>query len=98
MRPDLAAQKPYLATVRSMMKDTEKHISWVVYRMTLRGKLSGIGAVCEQTEWDALEQIKPGYHILVRAGIANEGEAEQLARSIPVEAIGPPAESKLPRR
>ncbi len=57
--------------------------SWVVYRMTIRGKASGMNAVCEQGEWDAMERIKPGRHTLIRAGIANEGEAEQLARSEP---------------
>ena len=63
------------------MRNTEKSRLWVVYRMTIQGKPSGMSAVCEQGEWEALEQAKPGYHTLVRAGIANEGEAERLARS-----------------
>lgn len=64
---------------------TEKLVSWVVYRMTLHGKQSGMSAVCEQDEWDAMEISRPGYHTLVRAGIANEGEAERLARAtVPV--------------
>jgi hypothetical protein len=54
---------------------------WVVYRMTIKGKPSGISAVCEQDEWDAMERERPGHHTLVLAGIANEGEAERLARS-----------------
>jgi hypothetical protein len=66
------------------MRKTEKVISWVVYRMTIRGKPSGMSAVCEQAEWDAMERAQPGYHTLVLAGIANEGEAERLARSGPV--------------
>lgn len=80
------------------MKDTEKRISWVVYRMTLRGKTGGVGAVCEQTEWDAMEQRKPGYHMLIQADISSEGEAEQLARRLPVDDSDPPAEIKHLRR
>ena len=34
----------------------------------------------EQGEWDAMELSKPGYHTLIRGGIATEGEAERLAR------------------
>jgi len=63
------------------MRSTEKPMLWVVYRMTLHGKEGGMGAVCEQAEWDAMERERPGYHTLVQAGIANEGEAERLARS-----------------
>jgi len=63
------------------MNETEKAVSWVVYRMTLRGKPVGVHAVCEQSEWDALELSRPGYHTLLKAGITNEGEAERLARS-----------------
>ena len=62
------------------MRRTEKSLLWVVYRMTMHGKPSGLGAVCEQGEWDAMERERPGYHMLVLAGIANEGEAERLAR------------------
>jgi len=63
------------------MKKTEPSLSWVVYRMTLRNKTTGMSAVCGQEEWEAMELAKPGYHTLVRAGITNEGEAERLARS-----------------
>jgi hypothetical protein len=63
------------------MKKTEQSMSWVVYRMTLRGKTNGMNAVCEQAEWEAMELAQPGYHTLIQAGIANEGEAERLARS-----------------
>ena len=58
----------------------EKSTSWVVYRMTVHNKPAGMTAVCEQTEWDAMERERPGYHQLIRAGIANEGEAERMAR------------------
>ena len=38
--------------------------------------------VREQSEWEAMELARPGYHTLVRAGIANEAEAEALARDM----------------
>ncbi len=63
------------------MPSTSKPESWVVYKMTLHGKQVGINAVCEQAEWDAMELARPGYHQLIQAGIANENEAERLARS-----------------
>lgn len=53
---------------------------WVVYQMTLHGKHTLMNVVCEQTEWDAMELARPGVYTLVRCGIANEGEAEKLAR------------------
>jgi len=65
------------------MRKTEKILTWVVYRMTLHGKPGGLSAVCEQSEWDAMELARPGYHTLVRDGITNEGEAERLARGAP---------------
>jgi hypothetical protein len=68
----------------SMMRNTEASTLWVVYRMTVRGKTAGVNAVCEQREWEAMERAQPGYHILIQAGITNEGEAERLARSSPV--------------
>ncbi len=54
--------------------------SWVVYRMTVSGKIPGANAVCEQSEWDVMERERPGYHVLIRTGIATEEEAEKLAR------------------
>jgi hypothetical protein len=62
------------------MANTEKIVSWVVYRVSLHGKPVGVHAVCEQTEWDAMELAQPGRHTLVQTGITNEGEAERLAR------------------
>jgi hypothetical protein len=76
------------------MRKTEVTPLWVVYRMTMHGKLSGMNAVCQQSEWEAMELSHPGYHTLVRAGIANEGEAERLARSSPTgNEIGKSAEA-----
>ena len=57
-----------------------KTVSWVVYKMTVRGNPDGMKAVCEQSEWEAMELAQPGYHTLIQAGIANEAEAERLAR------------------
>lgn len=71
------------------MNHPEKFLSWVVYRMTLHGKVCGMSAVCEQGEWEVMERIKPGYHTLVQAGIANEGEAERLARSVAADLCKP---------
>ena len=68
------------------MRTTVVCRSWVVYRMTLHGKPGGLNAVCEQSEWDAMELARPGYHTLVRDGITNEGEAERLARGAPATA------------
>lgn len=54
--------------------------SWVVYMKTQHANKSALNAVCEQSEWDALELSRPGYHTLVQAGIANENEADKIAR------------------
>ena len=54
--------------------------SWVVYQMPVKGQPAGMNAVCRQREWEAMESARPGYYTLIRAGIANEGEAERLAR------------------
>ena len=67
------------------MSKTEKVVSWVVYRMTTHGKPNGVYAVCEQSEWEAMERAAPGYHRLILAGITSEGEAERLARSSPLD-------------
>jgi hypothetical protein len=81
------------------MRQTEKLESWVVYLMTVHGKPSGRRAVCDQGEWDAMECARPGYHTLLLAGIATEGEAERVARSGPAnENTGKPSEPKSPRR
>jgi hypothetical protein len=53
---------------------------WVVYRMTVRGKVAAVNAVCGQAEWAAIERAQPGARTLLRGGIASEGEAEQVAR------------------
>jgi hypothetical protein len=69
------------------MSQKQSSAGWVVYRMTINGKLSETNAVCEQSEWDAMEMARPGYHALVKADIPNEGEAERFART-PATAAG----------
>jgi hypothetical protein len=69
--------------VKALMVKAPKVVSWVVFRMTVPGKLGGANAVCDQAEWEAMELAQPGFYTLIRAGITNEGEAEKLARSEP---------------
>jgi len=65
------------------MRKTEKIVSWVVYRMTMHNNpISGV-AICEQSEWEEKDLARPGYHTLIRGRIANEAEAEMLARIQP---------------
>ena len=58
--------------------------TWVVYQMNLRGKFVGGNAVCEQTEWDAIESAAPGLHRFIQGGFGNEADAERLARLTPL--------------
>jgi hypothetical protein len=51
--------------------------------MTVQGNPNGVVAVCEEAKWDAMERDRPGQHQLICRGIANETEAEKLARSQP---------------
>ena len=81
------------------MSKTEKSTLWVVYRMTIHRKATGLNAVCEQGEWEAMERAQPGYHTLVLAGITNEAEAERLARSTTMDGdTNQAGEMKLPSR
>jgi hypothetical protein len=61
------------------MRQSNKATSWVVYETPATARMSTMKVVCEQDEWDRLMLDKPEF-TLVRAGITNEGEAEQLAR------------------
>jgi hypothetical protein len=58
--------------------------SWVIYRMTLHNDAVRRPAVCLQSEWDAMEKTRPGYHSLIQAGVPSEGEAERLARELAI--------------
>jgi hypothetical protein len=78
------------------MRKTGNSVSWVVYLVTMRGKPSGMAAVCEQSEWNAMERAQPGHHKLIRGEIASEGEAEQLARNQPAPDSPAPAPELSP--
>ncbi|HEY2787499.1 MAG TPA: hypothetical protein VGJ05_21260 [Fimbriiglobus sp.] len=54
--------------------------SWVVYQLSIKGKPEMMRAVCEESEWEAMERDRPGVFTLIQSGITNEGEAERLAR------------------
>jgi len=66
-----------------MVKQEASNVTWVVYLMTMHKRTEKICAVCQQNEWDAMELARPGYHHLIRGGIATEVEAEKLARCDP---------------
>ena len=60
---------------------SKKNETWVVYLMTGK-QTNGMKAVCQESEWDAMEKAKPGEHQLIKRGIASETEAELLARGV----------------
>jgi hypothetical protein len=65
---------------------------WVVYQRAVRGRngvVATLRLTCTQREWDAMERARPGQQSLVRAGIANESEAERLARGAAGDAPKP---------
>jgi len=84
------------------MRRAETCMAWVVYRMTLPKQAIGGNVVCEQSEWDAMELARPGYHVLLHTGIKTEQEAEKLARGTagdpPIRGAkkGPPVSPLLP--
>ena len=60
--------------------------AWVVYSMPVKGSPDGMRAVCEQSEWEAMDRARPQHFTLIQSGIVNEGEAERLARGSSGEA------------
>jgi hypothetical protein len=60
------------------MRQQSKPRSWVVYLTPV--DQGAVRAVCEQNEWDRMEAARPGHYTLIRGRIANEAEAEKLAR------------------
>jgi hypothetical protein len=54
---------------------------WVVYQTPPIGKDGPGTVVAERAEWERLERERPGQFLLLRAGMATEGEAEQFART-----------------
>src|SRR4051794_38002807 len=81
---------PRAAAERDSMRPIETAGPWVVYRMPIRGKDGGMAALCSQREWDDMDRVQPGHFTLIRAGIANEGEAERPPRSPPPPRPAPP--------
>jgi hypothetical protein len=76
----LSAHREDLLTTKRQAADPAG-ITWVVYLVTMRSGLgNGSRAICERTEWDAMELRRPSYHTLVLEGITSEAEAERLAR------------------
>jgi hypothetical protein len=73
------------------MPTTTRSTSWVVYGASIRGKATGLAAVCNQGEWEAMERAIPGGQPLIKAGIATEGEAERFARTAVVHVAVPTA-------
>ena len=69
---------------------------WVVYRMPVKGSEDGANAVCSQDEWAEMEQARPGYRRLLRAGIRSEAEAERLARGTSGDTIPRGAPHRVP--
>jgi hypothetical protein len=61
------------------MRPSAKIEKWIVYE-TISGPNTGIRSVCTTGEWSELELRKPGENRLVQNGIANENEADKLAR------------------
>jgi hypothetical protein len=65
--------------------------------MTMPKQAIGGNVVCEQSEWDALESARPGYHTLLHSGIKTEQEAEKLARGTAGDSFGRGAGRKMAR-
>jgi hypothetical protein len=61
------------------MRESPKVQSWVVYE-TVSGSMIGTKSVCSADEWKVIEARELGRTRIVREGIANENEAEKLAR------------------
>jgi hypothetical protein len=57
--------------------------TWVVYERLIHKQDTGPNAVCEQSDWDDMERIRPGSQNLIKAGIATEQEADRYARNGP---------------
>ena len=76
----------------------KKPVTWVVYERLIKGVPSGSNSVCEQREWDEMEEQRPGDNVLIKSQIANEGEAERFARKRSDESAADRQPVKPPRR
>jgi hypothetical protein len=63
---------------RAVRKSDEEQL-WAVYEVA-KGKHAGIRMMCRQSQWEAMAVSTPDANILIQGNIANEGEAEKLAR------------------
>jgi hypothetical protein len=54
--------------------------TWVVYLTVTKWSPDGVRAVCGQREWEAMDAARPERFTLIQGGIADEAEAERLAR------------------
>jgi hypothetical protein len=55
---------------------------WVVYLMTISKNPDGMRAVCEQSEWDAMELNRPGYHKLMRRSVLGGERIDECQRVV----------------
>lgn len=78
------------------MRSSQICTAWVVYRMTMPKQVVGGNVVCEQSEWDAIDAARPGYHTLLHVGIKTEQEAEKLARGTAGDSFGKGGKKKPP--
>ena len=58
-------------------------VSWVIYSRPVH-RQDPMMAICEQSEWDAIELDRPGINTLIQKGFASEGAAESAARGTPI--------------
>jgi hypothetical protein len=63
------------------MSTTMQRKSWVVCKVTLPGDVASATAVFERREWEARVRTNPACFTLLLDGIADETEAERLARA-----------------
>ena len=61
------------------MRERPKQQTWVVYE-TIAGPQIGMRSVCSADDWKVVEARDPARNRIVRADIADENEAEKLAR------------------
>jgi hypothetical protein len=66
------------------MRKLEENVSWVVYKIGTQEKTAGLNAVCEQSEWDEMEQARPGVVGGDAVGQRQEGAQERLVMGGPV--------------
>jgi hypothetical protein len=58
-------------------------LGMTVYLMTIHKRAERLPAICNQSEWDAMELLRPGYHQLVQSGIATETKLKRINMAAP---------------